>query len=47
MLRISAYTWEVGAKILRSEKELLNLKDSEFTQNLYGNKTGFVRPGHK
>ena len=34
------------AKILRSEKELLNLKDSKLTQNFYGNKTGFVRPGH-
>ena len=29
-----------------SEKELLNLKDSKLTQNVYGNKTGFVRPGH-
>ena len=28
------------------QKELLNLKDSKFTQNFYGNKTGFVRPGH-
>ena len=33
-------------KILHSEKELLNLKDSKLTQNFYGNKTGFVRPGH-
>ena len=23
-----------------------NLKDSKLTQNFYGNKTGFVRPGH-
>ena len=28
------------------QKELLNLKDSKLTQNFYGNKTGFVRPGH-
>ena len=33
-------------KILCLEKELLNLKDSKLTQNFYGNKTGFVRPGH-
>ena len=38
---------EACAKILCSEKELLNLKDSKLTQNFYGNKTGFVRPGHK
>ena len=38
---------EVCAKILCSEKELLNLKDSKLTQNFYSNKTGFVRPGHK
>ena len=37
---------EVCAKILCSEKELLNLKDSKLTENFYGNKTGFVRPGH-
>ena len=37
---------EAFAKILCSEKELLNLKDSKLTQNFYGNKTGFVRPGH-
>ena len=37
---------EVCAKILCSEKELLNLKDSKLTQNFYGNKTGFIRPGH-
>ena len=30
-----------------SGKELLNLKDSKLTQIFYGNKTGFVRPGHK
>ena len=28
------------------QKELLNLKDSKLTQNFYGSKTGFVRPGH-
>ena len=28
------------------QKELLKLKDSKLTQNFYGNKTGFVRPGH-
>ena len=28
------------------KKELLNLKDSKLIQNFYGNKTGFVRPGH-
>ena len=33
------------AKILCSEKELLNLKGSKLTQNVYGNKTGFVRLG--
>ena len=33
-------------KILCSEKELLNLKDLKLTQNFYGNKTGFIRPGH-
>ena len=32
--------------VLCSEKELLNLKDSKLTQKFYGNKTGFVRPGH-
>ena len=37
---------EACAKISCSEKELLNLKDSKLTQNFYGNKTGFVRPGH-
>ena len=37
---------EVCVKILCSEKELLNLKDSKLTQNFYSNKTGFVRPGH-
>ena len=36
----------VCAKILCSEKELLNLQDSKLTRNFYGNKTGFVRPGH-
>ena len=28
------------------QKKLLNLKDSKLTQKFYGNKTGFVRPGH-
>ena len=37
---------EVCTKVLCSEKELLNLKDSKLCQNCYGNKTGFVRPGH-
>ena len=36
---------EACAKILCSEKELLNLKDSKLTQNFYGNKTDFVRLG--
>ena len=36
----------VCAKIFCSEKELLNLKDLKLTQKFYGNKTGFVRPGH-
>ena len=36
---------EVCAKILCSEKELLNLKDSKLTQKFYDNKTGLsVRP---
>ena len=37
---------EACAKILCSEKKLLNLKNSKLTQNFYGNKTGFVRLGH-
>ena len=37
---------EACAKILCSEKESLNLKDSKLTQNFYGNKTDFVRPGY-
>ena len=47
-LGFSAYMvkFEVCAKILCSEKELLNLNDSKLTQNFYGNKTGFVGPGH-
>ena len=46
LLRIFYIYGEVCAEILCSEKELLNLKDSKLTQNFYGNKTGFVRPGH-
>ena len=46
LLRIFCIYGEICAKILCSEKELLNLKYSKFTQNFYGNKTGFVRPGH-
>ena len=46
LLRSFCIHGEVCAKILCSEKELLNLKDSKLTQNFYGNKTGFVRPGH-
>ena len=46
LLRIFCIHGKVCAKILCSEKELLNLKDSKLTQNFYGNKTGFVRPGH-
>ena len=42
LLRSFCIHGEAGAKILRSEKELLNLKDSKLTQNFYGNKTGFV-----
>ena len=37
LLRIFSYIHgEVCAKILCSEKELLNLKDSKLTQNFYG-----------
>ena len=43
LLRSFCIHGEACAKILCSEKELLNLK---LTQNFYGNKTGFVRPGH-
>ena len=46
MLRSFCIHGEACAKILCSEKELLNLKDSKLTQNFYGNKTGFVRLGH-
>ena len=46
LLRIFYIYGEICAEILCSEKELLNLKDSKLTQNFYGNKTGFVRPGH-
>ena len=46
LLRSFCIHGEACAKILCSEKELLNLKDSKLTQNFYGNKTGLVRPGH-
>ena len=46
LLRSFCIHGETCAKILCSEKELLNLKDSKLTKNFYGNKTGFVRPGH-
>ena len=46
LLRSFCIHGEACAKILCSEKELLNLKDSKLTQNFYGNKTGFVRLGH-
>ena len=46
LLRIFCMHGEVCAKILCSEKDLLNFKDSKLTQKFYGNKTGFVRPGH-
>ena len=46
LLRSFCIHGEACAKILCPEKELLNLKDSKLTQNFYGNKTGFVRPGH-
>ena len=46
LLRSFCIHGEACAKILCSEKELLNLKDSKLTQNFYGNKTGFVRPSH-
>ena len=46
LLRSFCIHGEACAKILYSEKELLNLKDSKLTQHFYGNKTGFVRPGH-
>ena len=40
LLRSFCIHGEACAKILCSEKELLNLKDSKLTQNFYGNKTG-------
>ena len=46
LLRSFCIHGEACAKIVCSEKELLNLKDSKLTQNVYGNKTGFVRLGH-
>ena len=46
LLRSFCIHGEACAKILCSEKELLSLKGSKLTQNFYGNKTGFVRPGH-
>ena len=46
LLRSFCIHGEACAKILCSEKELLNLKDSKLTQNFYGNKTRFVRTGH-
>ena len=46
LLRSFCIRGEACAKILCSEKELLNLKDSKLTQNFYGNKTDFVRLGH-
>ena len=46
LLRSFCIHGEPCAKILCSEKELLNLKDSKLTHNCYSNKTGFVRPGH-
>ena len=46
LLRSFCIHGEACAKILCSEKELLNLKDSKLTQSFYGNKTGFVRLGH-
>ena len=39
LLRSFCIHGEACAKILCSEKELLNLKDSKLTQNFYGNKT--------
>ena len=44
--RIFCIHGKACAKILCSEKELLNLKDLRLSQNFYGNKTGFVRLGH-
>ena len=46
LLRRFCLYGEACAKLLCSEKELLNLKDSKLTQNFCGNKTGFVRPGN-
>ena len=47
LLRIYCIHGEVCAKILCSGKELaINFENSKLTQNFYGNKTGFVRPGH-
>ena len=45
LLRIFCIHGKVCAKIMCSEKELLNLKDSKLTQNFYGNKTGFCQTG--
>ena len=38
---------KICVKILLSEKILLSFKSLKLTQNLHGNKTGFVRLGHK
>ena len=45
LIGVSAYMVKLVLKYC-VQKELLNLKDSKLTQNFYGNKTGFVRPGH-
>ena len=37
---------ELCVKIVLSEKVLLSFKSLKLAQNLHGNKTGFVRPGH-
>ena len=46
LLRSFCIHGETCAKIMCSEKELLNLKDSKLTQNFYGNNTGFVILDH-
>ena len=44
---VSFFELQISAYMVKFVlKELLNLKDSKLTQSFYGNKTGFVRPGH-
>ena len=45
-LRVFCIYDKLCVKILFSEKILLSFKSLKLAQNLHGNKTGFVRPGH-